>query len=460
VKIAVGIVCVCLAGAPPVSGQARGQVPPPPPATETVAPDIPGVVKGGTKVIVIKDDFQGTEGPIALPDGTVAFTEGGANRITRIDKDGKVSVYLDNTNGSNALAFDSTGRLITVQRGPAHVQIGVVAPKGRGNLRGVGDLAGRSIRARRGTPPWRRLERLRDEGIPLVLEDVQEGLAPEEIIARVADGTFELAVVDSHVLDIELTWRDDVDAAFPLGDPMPLVWAVRDSNPRLLAEVNRFLGEEYRGLFYNVIYNKYFGGRRIPGHGSRGTKAGELSPWDEIVRRQAEKYDLDWRLIVSQIYQESGADPEAVSFAGAVGLLQVLPRTAEQLGITGVEDPVKNIDAGMRYLAWLRERFEDDLPVGDRMWFALASYNAGHGHVQDARQLAADQGWDPDRWFGNVEQAMLLLSDPQHARTAQHGYCRGSEPVEYVREIRVRYEAYLGTMASEPARRGGAPSRL
>src|SRR6185295_14015465 len=135
-------------------------------------------------------------------------------------------------------------------------------------------------------------------------------------------------------------------------------------------------------------------------------------------------------------------------------------RTAEQLGITGVEDPVKNIDAGMRYLAWLRERFEDDLPVGDRMWFALASYNAGHGHVQDARQLAADQGWDPDRWFGNVEQAMLLLSDPQHARTAQHGYCRGSEPVEYVREIRVRYEAYLGTMASEPARRGGAPSRL
>jgi len=131
VKIAVGIVCVCLAGAPPVSGQARGQAPPPPPATETVAPDIPGVVKGGTKVIVIKDDFQGTEGPIALPDGTVAFTEGGANRITRIDKDGKVSVYLDNTNGSNALAFDSTGRLITVQRGPAHVQIGVVAPKGR-----------------------------------------------------------------------------------------------------------------------------------------------------------------------------------------------------------------------------------------------------------------------------------------------------------------------------------------
>src|SRR5258705_3955098 len=128
VKIAIGIVCVCLVGAAPVHGQGRGQASPPP-ATDTVAPDIPGVVKAGTKVIVIKDDFQGTEGPIALPDGTVAFTEGGANRITRIDKDGKVSVYLDNTNGSNALAFDSKGRLMTVQRGPAHVQIGVVAAK-------------------------------------------------------------------------------------------------------------------------------------------------------------------------------------------------------------------------------------------------------------------------------------------------------------------------------------------
>ena len=128
-KIAVGILCVCAVAAAPVYGQGQGQAPAPP-ATDTVAPDIPGVVKGGTKVIVIKDDFQGTEGPIALPDGTLAFTEGGANRITRIDQDGKVSVYLDNTNGSNALAFDSKGRLITVQRGPAHVQIGVVAPKG------------------------------------------------------------------------------------------------------------------------------------------------------------------------------------------------------------------------------------------------------------------------------------------------------------------------------------------
>ena len=130
-KVAVAVFLFGAMCAAPVLGQAPGQGQPPlPPATDTVAPEIPGVVKAGTKAIVIKDDFQGTEGPVALPDGTLAFTEGGANRITRIDRDGKVSAYLENSNGSNALAFDSKGRMVSVQRGPAHVQIGVIGPKG------------------------------------------------------------------------------------------------------------------------------------------------------------------------------------------------------------------------------------------------------------------------------------------------------------------------------------------
>ena len=103
---------------------------PPPPATDTVAPDIPGVVAAGTKVQVIKEGFQGTEGPIGLPDGSLIFTETNANRITKIDKDNNVSTFLENTNGSNGLAFDSKGRLITVQTTPGQTKIGVVYPKG------------------------------------------------------------------------------------------------------------------------------------------------------------------------------------------------------------------------------------------------------------------------------------------------------------------------------------------
>ena len=111
-------------------GYAQQRGAPPPPATETVAPNIPGVVAGGTKVEVIKEGFQGTEGPIGLPDGSLIFTETNANRITKIDLNNATSTYLENTNGSNGLAFDAKGRLISVQTTAGQTKIGVLAPKG------------------------------------------------------------------------------------------------------------------------------------------------------------------------------------------------------------------------------------------------------------------------------------------------------------------------------------------
>ena len=148
------------------------------------------------------------------------------------------------------------------------------------------------------------------------------------------------------------------------------------------------------------------------------------------------------------MYQESRFEPEAKSWAGARGLMQVLPRTAKEFGFDDLKDPETGIHAGVKYLDWVRERFEVELPVKDRMWFALAAYNAGAGHVRDARRLARQQGWDPNRWFDNVEQAMLLLSRREYANAAQHGYCRCNEPVQYVREIQTRYNAYVETVGS------------
>ena len=156
----------------------------------------------------------------------------------------------------------------------------------------------------------------------------------------------------------------------------------------------------------------------------------------------AKQYGFDWRLIVSQMYQESRFNPQARSWAGAVGLMQVLPRTARSIGFHDVKPPELGIHAGVKYLDWVRERFDSELPVEIRTWFALAAYNAGHGHVRDARRLARKQGLNPDRWFGHVEQAIQLLAKRKYARQARHGYCRGSEPVQYVREIKRRYEAY------------------
>ena len=119
-----------------------------------------------------------------------------------------------------------------------------------------------------------------------------------------------------------------------------------------------------------------------------------------------------------------------------------LLRTAQQMGFKDLVDPETGIHAGIRYLSWVRDRFEADLPAGQRIWFALAAYNAGAGHVRDARKLARARGLDPDRWFENVEEAMLLKQRPEIHATTRFGYCNGEEPVRYVRAISERYDAY------------------
>jgi len=310
----------------------------------------------------------------------------------------------------------------------------VVARSGENGLSDIDDLAHRTVHVRHDSTQWRTLRELRAGGIPLSLQVAPERLEPEEIIGLVADGTYDLTVADSHVLDIELRWRDGVDAAFPLGEPMANHWAVRDANPELLAAIDAFFDQEYRGEFYNVIYSRYFKYPKKFRHHLRHEGTGDgLSPYDDVIRRYADRYGFDWRLIVAQMHQESGFDPQARSFAGAIGLLQVHPRAAEQMGYTDLEDPETNIHAGIEYLAWVYEHFEDDLPVRDRMWFSLAGYNVGRGHVRDARRLAGEMGLNPDRWFDNVEKAMLRLSRPEYA---------------HVREIRARFETYLDTLAA------------
>ncbi|MCP4042342.1 MAG: transglycosylase SLT domain-containing protein, partial [Gammaproteobacteria bacterium] len=323
----------------------------------------------------------------------------------------------------------------------------VVSRTGEQQIRTPEALSGRTIAVRRSSSYWHTLEKLRSSGIALQLHAAPEDMETEEIIAKVASGKYNLTIADSHILDIELTWRDDIQAAFSLGDKIPHAWAVRPSNTALLAAINQFFNQEYRGLFYNVTYEKYFeNSRTILSHVNQRLNSQEkiaLSPYDELARRYADKYGFDWRLIISQMYQESRFNPEAESWAGALGLMQLMPRTAKQMGLEQLKNPEKGIQAGVKYLAWLRERFDPDMPVADRIWFSLAAYNAGTGHVRDARRLARRNGWDSNQWFDNVEKAMLMLSKKKHAANARHGYVRGREPVNYVRAIRSRYSAYV-----------------
>ncbi len=316
-------------------------------------------------------------------------------------------------------------------------------------LRSVEELGGRTVVVNPASSYWKSVERVQRSGIDVTLEPPPEPLGTDEIISRVADGEFDLSVADSHIAALEMAWRDDIVARVDIGAPVDHGWAVRAASSELLAALDGFIGNEYRGLFYNVVYDRYFkaseGGAALP---AEARAEEQLSPWDDLVRSYASSYGFDWRLVVAQMCQESRFDPQARSTNGALGLMQMLPRTAGQLGFGDLHDPETGIHAGVKYLAWLRDRFESDLTVHDRTWFALAAYNAGYGHVEDARRLALELGLDRDRWFSNVERAMLLLSRPDYAQGARYGYCRGREPVAYVRRIRDRFAAYTRTAES------------
>ncbi len=321
----------------------------------------------------------------------------------------------------------------------------VVARANDTDLNDVKDLEGRTLVVRKSSSYMDSLNRLKAKGTSFTVIHAPEDMESEEIIAGVADGTYDLTVVDSHILDIELTWRDDIRAAFSLGPPVSHGWVVRADDPEILAAVNDTFRRLHKGAFYNGIYKKYFeNSRRIRKHiRFQAKRVGQLSPYDDIAEKYSRRYGFDWRLIVSQMYQESHFDPDAVSFSGALGLMQVLPRTGRQMGFQHLTHPDSGIHAGVKYMSWLHGKFPDDLSVKDRMWFTLASYNAGYGHVLDARRLAEQMGWNPNRWYDHVEKAMLLLSRPKYARLARYGYCRGREPVRYVREIDQRFRAYV-----------------
>lgn len=326
-------------------------------------------------------------------------------------------------------------------RAPRHL---VVAEKSA--VRCARDLAGHRIAVRRSSPYWKDLQALQERGVAFELLPAPEDVETEELIGWVAAGEIDATVADGHLLDIELARGLTVKSAFQLGDERAHAVAVRGVNPNLLAALNAFIKQQYRGLTYNLLHRKYFTNRSkirdfAAGRVDAGA-VGELSPYDEVIRRYAERYGFDWRLITAQMYQESRFDPQAKSFAGAQGLLQVMPRTAKFMGFKKLKRPEEGIHAGVKYLDWVRNRFEASLPFNERMWFTLAAYNAGHGHVQDARRLARQEGWDGDRWFDHTERAMLLLSKKKYARKARHGYVRGIEPVSYVRNIRQRYRAY------------------
>jgi len=330
----------------------------------------------------------------------------------------------------------------------------IVVKKGNNDIKSVADLDGKTVVVHKYSDYWKELEELRDVGIHVKLKAAPEDLEEEEIMEKIGNGDYGITLVDEHLLDIELANHVKVKSAFTLGDQKSHALAVRAEDKELLVSLDRYIKKKKDGRMYSRLYAKYFTDKKqVRRHQRSMLKSVEgkkmISQYDPLVRQYSEKYGFDWRFITAQMFQESRFDPNARSHAGALGLMQIMPKTAKQLRISGILKPEKNIHAGTKYMNWLYDRFDAELPVVDRMWFTLASYNAGLGHVLDARRLAGQQGLDKDRWFDNVEKAMLLLSKKKYARKARFGYVRGREPVGYVRIIMRLYANYINIIGRE-----------
>ena len=174
--------------------------------------------------------------------------------------------------------------------------------------------------------------------------------------------------------------------------------------------------------------------------------SGKVSRYDEYIKKYSEEIGWDWRLLASLIYQESRFSPEVKSWAGAYGLMQLMPITAKRFGVNAKSTPEKQIEAGVEFIKWLDKRFEKQgiKDRNERTKFVLASYNVGLGHILDAQRLAKKNGKNPNVWENNVDEYVLKKSNPKFYKdpVVKYGYCRGSETYTYVYEILDRYEHY------------------
>lgn len=313
------------------------------------------------------------------------------------------------------------------------------------------DLAGKTVHVQRNTAFVSRLESLMEEiGDTIYIVEMQEDV--EQLIEMVAKGEIDYTVSDEHLARMNQNYYSNLDVDLPLSFEQNLSWAVRPGSGQLLQEVNEWMQNFKQTAHYTALHNKYYNNGRgvfLAKSQLHSLGGGKVSAFDDYFRQYSDIVGWDWRLIASLAYQESRFNPEAVSWAGAFGLMQLMPGTAESLNVEPDSPVPQHILAGVTYLQWidklLAEHISDE---EERIKFVLASYNVGIGHVLDARRLAEKYGKDPNVWKDNVDYYVLNKSKPKYYQdpVVRFGFARGSEPYNYVHEILERYAHYRNAL--------------
>jgi membrane-bound lytic murein transglycosylase F len=260
-------------------------------------------------------------------------------------------------------------------------------------------------------------------------------------------GEVQLAVIDSNEFEVQQRLYPRLKVAFDLGSAQDMVWYLppdRD-NTRLQAEIDRFLSALKEDGTLDQLRDQFYGAARIVSRVGSHTFSRNLSdklpPYRNLIEEVAGEYQMDWHLLAAIAYQESHWDPRAESPTGVRGMMMLTLPTAREMGVTNRLDAGQSLRGGARYFKNLKRRLPGDIYEPDRTYMALAAYNIGMGHLEDARVLTERLGGDPHLW-SDVLAYLPLLEQSRHYETLRYGYARGNEAAQYVQNIR-HYQGIL-----------------
>ena len=266
----------------------------------------------------------------------------------------------------------------------------------------------------------------------------------EELLQMVSDNIIEYTIADSNELSLSQRFLINLRVAFDVSEPQSLAWAMPKSDDYSLRHAvhNFFKKIKENGELTRLIERNY---GHVEDFDYVGTKIfmrhieTRLPAYQDFFEEAAEQHGVDWRLIAAMGYQESHWDPDAVSPTGVRGIMMLTLKTAKDMKVKNRLDPESSISGGTKYFKITLERIDEDITEPDNYWMAMAAYNVGYYHLQDARKITRKLNKDPNRWI-DVKESLPLLAKRKWYKQTRYGYARGWEPVRYVENIRSYYD--------------------
>ena len=317
------------------------------------------------------------------------------------------------------------------------------------------DLVGKRIIVLKGSSHAEQLATLKAQYPALEYEE-SDAVEVVDLLRMVDEGQIDLTLVDSNELAMNQVYFSNVRVAFDLGETRQQRWAVASGEDNsLLNEINAFLAKVEKNETLQRLKDRYYGHVDVLGYVGAYTFAQHLQErlpkYEKFFQTSSKKEQVDWRLLAAIGYQESMWQPTVTSKTGVRGLMMLTQNTAQAMGVTNRLDARQSIQGGAKYFAYVKEQLDKDIQEPDRTWLALAAYNVGSGHLEDARKLAVNEGLNPNKWL-DVKKMLPRLSQKKWYSKTRYGYARGGEPVHFVANIRRYYD--ILTWVTQPQLEG------